>query len=664
MTTAAPPDPFAYLEDGKDPQTIAWTTAQNARTRMALDALPLRDRFARRFEEILTIGTIGVPEICGDRAFFTARHGIAEQASLYVREAAGDRVLLDPAELDANCLVTIDWWFSSPLGSYVAFGLSSRGDEKSVLHVLDVRSGARLGEAIPDTRFCSLVWLPDESGFYYTRHPPGGAYDLRAYRHVLGTAFEEDERIFGEGRKPEETISLVLSSDGRWLVASARLGWARADAYLADTTRAPLSFVPLVEGVDAQFDIVPANERLFARTDDGAPHFRVFEIDPHEPERACWREIVPETEAVLDAIAVTKHALALHYLENVRSVVRLRYPDRNVPLIDATSEGSLHGWSSREDSAWLYTLSSSYFDAPVVCSHLIAPESHSRRVWESVRSPIDAARYRVEQHWFVSKDGTRVPMDVLSHANTPRDGTAPAVLYGYGGFNISLTPAFAPSLVPWLDAGGVYAIANLRGGGEFGEAWHRAGMRERKQNVFDDYIAAAEYLGSSAIADPGRIAISGGSNGGLLVAAVATQRPQLARAVICAVPLTDMLRFHLFLIARLWIAEYGDPEDPLDAHTLRAYSPYHNVRDGTAYPAMLIETAESDTRVDPMHARKFAAKVQAATGGDAPIFAYVEADAGHGVGKPRYKVVSELADRWSFIAWQLGVEGLPATVLG
>jgi prolyl oligopeptidase len=319
------------------------------------------------------------------------------------------------------------------------------------------------------------------------------------------------------------------------------------------------------------------------------------------------------------------------------------------------------GWSSREDSPILYTLAASYFDAPVVRVHHITEITFDRQVWGSIGSPIEAHRYRVEQRWFASKDGTRVPMDVLSRADLPFDGTAPAVLYGYGGFNVSLTPSFSPTVVPWLDAGGVYAIANLRGGGEFGEDWHRNGMGERKQNVFDDYIAAAEYLGRSGIADPRRLAAYGGSNGGLLVSALATQRPDLARAIVCAVPLTDMLRYHLFLIARLWIAEYGDPDIARDAEILRAYSPYHNVRTGVAYPAMLIETAESDTRVDPMHARKFAARVQAATAGDAPIYAYVEADAGHGVGKPRHKVVSELADRWAFIAWQLGVGSLPVS---
>jgi len=654
MSDSAAADPFAYLEDPSDPATLAWTQLQNARTRTALDAIPVRASLCRRFDELLGIDSLGVPVVRGGRAFFCARRGAAEQNVLYVRERGEDRPLLDPAVLDPSGLTALDWWYPSPRGTLVVFGLSRNGDERSTLHVLDVATGERRAEAIPDTRYASVVWFPDETGFFYTRYPPGGNYEMRAYRHVLGTPPEDDRRIFGDGRKPEETIGLEGSSDGRWLVATVNLGWTRSDVYVADTTAEPVHFRPLVEGVNARFDVRPAKRTLFVRTNDGAPRFRVYEVDPNALERERWREIVPEGDAVLVAIAVAKDALALHYLQDVRSVIRFHSSGGSVQTWDALAGASVYGWSSNEDDETLFALCASYFEAPVVRAARLAGGEVTTSVWEAVRSPVDAATYRVEQHWYVSKDGTRIPMDVLSHHRTPRDGTAPAVLYGYGGFNVSLLPAFAPTLGPWLDAGGVYAIANLRGGGEFGEDWHRAGMLERKQNVFDDFVAAAEYLGASGIADAGRLAIFGGSNGGLLVAAVATQRPELARAVVCVVPLTDMLRFHLFLIARLWIAEYGDPDDPVDAAILRAYSPYHNVRDGVAYPAMLIETAESDGRVDPMHARKFAARLQSAKSGGAPVLLYVEPEAGHGAGKPRHKQVAELADRWSFIFGQLG----------
>ena len=641
-------DPFEYLEDADEVATIAWTTQQNARTRSVLDAIGLRASLAQRFDELLRIDSLGTPVVRHGRAFFCARRGTAEQAKLYVRENGSDRVLIDPVLVDPSGLTAIDWWFPSPRGTFVAFGVSRSGSERSTLYVLEVANGIRLAETIPDTRYTSLAWFPDESGFYYTRYPPGGDYDARAYRHALGHRWEDDERIFGDGRKPEETIALASSADGRWLVATVNEGWARGDAYLADTRCAPLRFIPIAEGFDAVFDVQPSNDGLFVRTNDGAPHFRVFEVDPRTPARERWREIVPEGPAALDGIAVTKAGLALHYLENVRSVVRVRRADGSLERIDGSAE-SLFGWSSHEDDDALNLLSASYFSAPVVSCARAGPRETVISTWEAVESGFDPAKYRVEQHWFVSKDGTRVPIDVISRENAPRDGSAPAVLYGYGGFNVSLLPSFVPSLLPWLDAGGVYAVANLRGGGEFGEAWHRAGMLESKQNVFDDFIAAIEYLGSSGIADARRIAVFGGSNGGLLVAVVATQRPELVRAVVCVVPLTDMLRFHRFLIARLWIAEYGDPDVPRDAEILRGYSPYHNVRDGVAYPAMLIETAESDSRVDPMHARKFAARLQAATSGVAPILLYVEPKAGHGVGKPRHKVVAELADRWAFL---------------
>jgi prolyl oligopeptidase len=546
-------------------------------------------------------------------------------------------------------LTSLDWWYPSPHGSYVAYGLSHNGDERSILSVHDVASGRALSEAIADTRYSSVVWRPDERGFYYTRYPPAGNYEVRVYAHELGAPAGHDPLVFGEGRAPEDTMSLAISGDGRWLVATVNLGWSRSDVYVADTTASPLRFATLTEGADAIFEVCATNRELYVRTNDGAPRFRVFAVDPERLERAAWREIVPQRSAVLDAITPCGQSLALHYLDNVRSDVRVRRPGGSVERIDLPAGTTLFGWSAREDDDALYLLAGSYFAPASVLRVNAGSTPESRSVWEAVLPAFDPEAYRVEQHWFVSKDGTRIPMDVLSRANSASDGTAPAVLYGYGGFNVSLLPSFAPSVLPWLDAGGVYAIANLRGGGEFGEDWHRAGMREHKQNVFDDFVAALDYLGTSGIADARRITIFGGSNGGLLVSAVATQRPELLRAVVCAVPLTDMLRYHHFLIARLWIDEFGDPDLPHDAAILRAYSPYHNVRDGVAYPAMLIETAESDSRVDPMHARKFAARLQEATSGEGPILAYVEREAGHGIGKPRHKVVEELADRWAFI---------------
>ncbi len=648
-------DPYRYLEDASDPATALWTARENARTRAALDALPERPRLAARFEALTAIDSQGIPVERAGRTFYTARRGRAEQTILYVRDEAAERTLLDPAALDARGLTALDWWFPSPFGRYIAFGLSTGGDERSTLFVLDVQTAERLQEAIPDTRHSSLAWLPDEAGFFYTRYPPGGDYHVRLYRHALGTPWEADPLVFGEGRKPEEWIDVSLSGDGAHLVAAVYDGWARSDAYVARGDDSALTFVPLSEGRDAVYEPLPANGKLYVRTNDGAPRFRVYEVDYARLERRDWREIVPEAAGALDGFALAQDALLLHYLVDARSVLKVRYADGRFENVPGLAQRSILALSAREASASAYVLHASFLEAPAVTRLTFSSGGFEAQVWSSVAVPFDAGAYAIEQVWYPSRDGTRIPLTLIARSDVRYDGTAPAVLYGYGGFNVSLLPWFVPSLVPWLEAGGVYAVANLRGGGEFGEAWHRAGMREKKQNVFDDFIAAATYLGTSGVADPERIAIVGGSNGGLLVAAVAVQRPELVRAVVCLVPLTDMLRFHEFLIARLWIAEYGDPDDPRDAEFLEAYSPYHNVRDGVAYPAMLISTAEADGRVDPMHAKKFGARLREAGGPGAPIYINVEADAGHGAGKPRHKRVAELADQWAFIGSELGL---------
>lgn len=648
-------DPFGSLEDAADPATRAWTAEQNLRTRRYLDALPDRRGLAARFDGLLRTDGIGVPTVRGGRAFFTARRGDSDQAVLYVRDGAGERALLDPIALDARGLISLDWWYVSPLGTYVAYGLSRNGDERSTLHVLASADGRNRSDEIPDTRYCSVAWTPDERAFYYTRYPPGGVYDVRVYRHELGDPPERDTLVFGEAFAREDMPALSISADGRRLAITVHSGWARSQVHVADTAASRLRFAPVTEGREGLFFAIPGNRSLLIRTDDGAPRFALYEVAYDRLERDRWRCLVPEGDETLESAELTAGGILLTSLARARSVVRLRRPDGALETIAALAERSVLAIDASEDAGDAYVLHASFLEPPSVMRLETASARVESEAWATVPVPFDARAYRVAQEWFVSRDGTRVPLTIVSRAGVPRDGSAPAILYGYGGFNVSLVPSYTPSVVPWLDAGGVYAIANLRGGGEFGEAWHRAGMREKKQNVFDDAIAALEYLGTSGIADPARIAILGGSNGGLLVAAIVTQRPDLLAAAVCLVPLTDMLRFHEFLIARLWIAEYGDPDVAEDAAFLRAYSPYHNVRAGVAYPAMLVASAESDGRVDPMHALKFGALVQRETTGDAPILVSIEAEAGHGAGKPRRKVVAELADRYAFLGAALGV---------
>lgn len=658
MRAAVDSDPYLELEDATAPATIAWTAAQNRRSRAMLDELPGRAELARRFEAALAVDTLGVPQAAGDRLFYTSRRAGAEQPVLLVREGAVERIVLDPGALDDGGLVAMDWWFTSPSGRYVAVGLSRGGDERDTLYVFDVESGDRLGEAIPDTRYCRLAWSPDDSGFFYTRYPAGGDYEPRLYRHELGTPFEGDPQIFGAGLAPERTIGVALSRDGRRLVAIVNDGWSRNDVFVADlatSTPAAPRFVPVVVGVAATYAPLPTDAALLLRTDEGAPRGRVLGVEYDRPERDAWRVEVPESDAALAAVEAAGEALVLSYLRGPVSALVIRHADGALEPLAALADRSVLGIDASEDSALVHVLHASYLEPPEIARLTVGARSTEVERLIAVDSPLEAARYRATLVSYPSADGTAIPLTVLARRDLPVDGTAPAIFYGYGGFNVSLVPTFSPTLAPWLDAGGVYAIANLRGGGEFGEAWHRAGMRANKQNVFDDAIAGVEYLGRSGIADPARIAVAGGSNGGLLVAAIATQRPELVRAVACLVPLTDMLRFHRFLIARLWIDEYGDPDVAAEAAVLGAYSPYHRVRDRVAYPAMLIMTAAADGRVDPLHAKKFGARVQAATSSGRDVLVVVEDDAGHGAGKPRSKVAAELVDRYAFLARELGL---------
>jgi prolyl oligopeptidase len=653
-------DAYGYLEDGTDPRTRAWTEAQNARSRAYLESLPGRATLVPRLDALLAIGSTGVPVERGGRYFFMARSGDDDQAVLRVREAGVERTLLDPVDVDPTGLTALDWWYPSPNGTFVAYGLSRNGDERSTLYLLDVARARSFGETIPYTRYSSLAWLPDERGFYYTRYPAGENYGPKVYLHALGAAWEDDPLIFGEGRSSEEFTAIALSPDGRYLVVEAHRGWSANDVYVADLRASePFGFVAMAESRQALFDVRFRGGELLVRTNEGAPRYKVLGVPAHAPSLENAREIVPEdATATLEDFAVARGGIVLSYLRDASSRLEVLFESGRRSVVDlglGATPYSVMGVSARQASREVFVLTDSFMRPPRVTRLRFDGDALADEVFGEVASPIDASRYSVEQRWFPSKDGTRVPMFVVSRNGLAFDGTAPALLYGYGGFNVNMTPSFMPSLTPWLDAGGVYALANLRGGGEFGEEWHRAGMLGKKQNVFDDFIAAAEYLSAAKIADRRRIAIQGGSNGGLLVAAVEVQRPELFAAVICAVPLTDMLRYPEFLIARLWVPEYGDPADPAAAAWLRAYSPYHNVREGVRYPPTYVVTAESDTRVDPAHARKFAARLAAANAGDAPILLYVEPNAGHGIGKPRAKQVEELADRWAFLGAALDV---------
>jgi prolyl oligopeptidase len=657
------PDPYRWLENGDDPRTQAWTAGQNALTEGLLGAVPGRERIRARLDELLSIGALSAPEPVRGRYFYQRRDGRQNQPVLYVREglAGEDRVLLDPNRLDPNGTTALDWFYPSEDGRLLAYGLSEDGSEQSVLHVLEVESGALRPDRIPRTRSADLAWLPDGTGFYYTRYPGPGEvpegeehYHRAVFFHRLGTEPAGDPLVFRPAEK-EHWPGVGLSPDGRWLVIGVARTFDQTDLYLQDLV-AGTAPVAVAKDLPATFDGEVVRGRLYLRTNLDAPTYRLYLVDPEQPARERWREIIPPSgDAVLESVRITGSTLALSYLERASS--RLRLADleggrmREVPL---PTIGSLFGLTGEWDGEEVLYGFTSYTVPPTV--YRLDPRTGASELWRRVEADLDPGQYEVRQVTYPSRDATPVSMFVVHRTGLLRDGNNPVYLTGYGGFNISMTPAFSRSLLLWLERGGVVAIPNIRGGGEYGEAWHQGGMLGKKQNSFDDFIAAAEWLIRQRYTRPERLAVAGGSNGGLLMGAVLTQRPELFAAVVVQVPLLDMLRYHRFLIARLWIPEYGSAEDPEQFHWLRAYSPYHHVRDGAAYPAVLLATAESDTRVDPMHARKMAARLQAATGSDRPVLLRLEARAGHGAGKPLNKVLDELTDTWTCVFLQFGVE--------
>jgi len=657
-------DPYRWLEEGNSKAVQEWTEQQNAHTKAVLDKLPGRAEIEKRLNTLLDIGSIGTPAPVKGNYFYTKREGKQNQAILYVRDGlrGKERILIDPNTLTKDGTVALDWWFPSRDGKLVAYGLSKDGSEKSVLHIIDVTTGKNLEDTIDRTRACSIAWKPDSKGFYYTRYPAPGSvpkdeetYHRHVFYHELGTDAAKDPEIFGKGRPAQDWPDVRLSPDGRWLVVNEHQGWAKSEVYIKDLTKPNSAFVPLVEKVEANFEVSVRNDRLWVKTNEKAPRYKLYRVDPLRPARSDWVEVLPEGPDVLDGVAAIGDRLIGLYMHQASS--RLRIFDltgKQVDEVKLPTLGTIAGLGGEWDGTeLLYGFQS--FTVPQTIYRLDLKTQKSE-LWEQVKTDIDFTAYEVEQVKYASKDGTPITMFLAHKKGLKKTGANPTLLWAYGGFNISITPSFGATRFLFLEQGGTLAIPNLRGGGEYGEDWHQAGMLGKKQNVFDDYLSAAEWLIKEKVTDPKHLVAQGGSNGGLLMGAALTQRPDLFRAIVCQVPLLDMVRYHKFLIAKLWIPEYGSADDADQFKWLFAYSPYHKVKDGTAYPAVLLATAESDTRVDPLHARKMAARLQAASSSDQPILLRLEAKAGHGAGKPRSKILEELTDTWSFVFWQLGMK--------
>ena len=662
-------DNYRWLEDGNSPQTQKWVEEEMSYTRGTLERLAGRDAIHKRLTDLLSIGSVTPPLIAGRHYFYTKREGMQNQPILYVREGLNgkDRVLVDANQLAADGTIALDWYQPSENGKYLAYGTSPSGSEMSTLHIVETKTGTVLPDTIERTRAASIAWKLDNSGFYYTRYPKKGdvpegqeMYNRHVFYHQLGDdPANDDKPIFGEGRDAEDWPNVNLSNDGRWLLIDVSQGWTKSELFLMDL-KAGTPPTRITTGKNFLYGGEVYNGKLFITTNEDAPRYRVFVADAGNYDREAWKELIPQTDAVLQGTAVFGGKLFAQYEQNASSQLKISDLDgKKINDLSLPAIGTVFGLGGRWDRDELFYGFQSFTFAPSIYRYDLKDGSTS--LWTKVDAPsIDPSAYDVNQEWFKSKDGTRVPMFVVHKKGIQKNGKNPTLLTAYGGFNVSLTPAFSRTAYLWMEHGGIYAVANLRGGAEFGEDWHRAGMLEKKQNVFDDMIAAAEHLIAEKYTDKNHLAIQGGSNGGLLMGAMMTQRPDLFRAVVCQVPLLDMLHYQDFQIAKLWIPEYGTSENAEQFKWLYAYSPYHHVKAGTEYPAILFMTADTDTRVDPMHAKKMAALMQAEAKNGAsrtrPILLRIESKAGHGAGKPVTKQIEEFTDVYSFLFWQLGVK--------
>ncbi|HUQ08298.1 MAG TPA: prolyl oligopeptidase family serine peptidase [Kofleriaceae bacterium] len=662
-------DPYRWLEDDTRPDVQAWMEAQDAFARSRLAALPARDELATRLRQVMYFDAIGAPVHRNGRYFYTRKHADKEKAVVYWKQGqdGAERVLFDPDTWSTDGSAGLGGWWPSRDGRLVAYAKKANNSDESTTYIRDVASGEDLGDVIAGTKYAEVSWAPDGTGFYYTWVPPIGGPVTVADRpgfaelrfHEIGGDPAHDAVVHPATHNPQTFLGGAVSWDGRWLLAMVQHGWVSTDVYVRDLAHGDARWQPLAVGMPANFFVTAWKDRFYVLTNLDAPKYRAFAVDARRTARADWKEIVPEGDATLENLSVVGGKLALTYLRDAQTELAVHELDgafvRNVALPPLGTSAGISGYPDADTAYFHYT---SFTEASVIYETSIA--TGAVKEWSRVTLPIDLSNIVAEQVRYRSKDGTPITMFLLHRKDARRDGTQPVILYGYGGFGVSLTPTFSAARAVWLERGGMLAIPNLRGGGEYGEDWHRAGMVTNKQNTFDDFIAAARWLVAEGWTRPDKLAIHGGSNGGLLVGAAMTQAPELFRAVVCAVPLLDMVRYHLFGSGKTWIPEYGSADDPAQFKALFAYSPYHRVREGVAYPALLMMSADHDDRVDPMHARKLTAAVQhasssTAAAADRPAFLRIEQNAGHGGADLVRQQVEANADLYAFLIQQLGM---------
>jgi prolyl oligopeptidase len=661
-------DPYRWLEDAANNEVRAWMDAQDAYGRKALDALPLTNELRARFTELYYTGFKTAPWRRGKRWFWVEQDAKQEKAVIYFREGKDGprRVLLDPNTWSTDGSVALGAWFVSRNGKIVAYQVKSNAADEATLEFIDIASGKKLtSDTIEGAKYTwELAWAPNEDGVYYTWVPaPGtvptadrpGQAEIRF--HKLGTDPKKDPTIHAKTNDPTTFVYASSFVDDKYAFYVVRHGWVSRDVYFVDLQKPGAKWQPLVVGQKASYYPTFVGGKFYVRTDEGAARFRVFQVDPKRPGRDAWVEIVPEHPTQpLQSVSFAGGRMVHKYLDDVKSRIEVRTLDgkleRNVDL-PGVGSSSLDGHPEDDDAYLTYTT----FTVPAQIFRTSVKKG-GLDLYSKVEVPFDSTPYAVEQIFAKSKDGTRVPAFVIRRKGQPLDGSSPVLMYGYGGYAVSTLPGYWGSIVPWLERGGTAVFANIRGGGEYGEAWHKAGMRRNKQNVFDDFNAVAEHLIREKYTAAERLAIRGDSNGGLLVSAALTQRPDLYRAVLCGVPLTDMVRYHLVGAGKTWIEEFGTPDDAGDFAVLNGLSPYHHVKAGTKYPAVLVLTSDTDDRVDPMHARKMAAMLQArSAGGD--VLLRIEKNAGHGGADTIKSAVDMRAQSLAFVMHEVGMDTAP-----
>ncbi|HEY2091059.1 MAG TPA: prolyl oligopeptidase family serine peptidase [Thermoanaerobaculia bacterium] len=644
-------DPYRWLEDQNSPDTRAWIDRENAYTDTVLGNRPEKQIFAPRIEQLLKSDQVALSLYRNGRIFFVRRAADAEVFSLYMREGlhGTDRLLIDPAPWNPKHTTNVAFEDITPDGRFVAFNVREGGADEVTVRFLDVESGREVGTPLPLARYFGVSVTPDHRTVYYSKQLPEGSRLFR--RNVDGGP---EEKLFGDGYTPDKIVSIGTSEDGRWLGVVVYYGSAgtKTDIFLKDLAEPGSPFKTVVNDLDARTNFDFAGNNLVLETNWNAPNERLMTVDASDPSRAHWREIVPENKnAAIEGMSIAGGRVYVRYLENVKPrIVGYDIEGNKVDEIAFDTLGTASGLTGSWTSPLTFYTFSSFAVPPTIYAYDV--RTKEKIVFHRRNLPVNSDDFVTEQVWYTSKDGTKVPMFVMYRKGTPRDGSAPAYLTGYGGFNLSELPTFSARAVIWAEQGGVYALANLRGGGEFGESWHRSGMLEQKQHVFDDFIGAAEALVANKYTSPRHLAISGGSNGGLLVMATMVQRPDLMHAVLCSYPLVDMLRFHKFLVGNFWVAEYGDPDKPQDFAWIYPYSPYEHVVPGTKYPSVMFVTGDADTRVAPLHARKMAAMLQDETGSANPVLIRYHVSGGHSGGEPVSEQVRNESEILGFLWWQ------------